>query len=87
MGNRHRKEIGEITPLEESFRQDGFLQPIGVTKKLEIDFGEQRWQRTDIGPSARISLSLGRSVTHMTAILKNRVKRIAVILSPDTRLR
>ena len=42
VGHRHRKEMGDLTSLADSIRQDGFLQPIGVTEKLELVFGERR---------------------------------------------
>ena len=44
VGTRHRKDMGDLTSLAESIRQDGFLQPIGVTDKLELIFGERRLQ-------------------------------------------
>lgn len=42
IGHRHRKDMGDFTSLADSIRQDGFLQPIGVTEKLELVFGERR---------------------------------------------
>ena len=42
VGSRHRKEMGDLTSLAESIRQEGLLQPIGVTDKLELVFGERR---------------------------------------------
>jgi len=42
VGHRHRKDMGDLTSLANSIRQDGFLQPIGVTEKLELVFGERR---------------------------------------------
>ena len=42
VGSRHRKEMGDLTPLAESIRQEGLLQPIGVTDQLELVFGERR---------------------------------------------
>ena len=42
VGNRHRKVMGDLTPLAESIRQDGLLQPIGVTDRLDLVFGERR---------------------------------------------
>src|SRR5450755_3426259 len=42
VGSRHRKEMGDLTSLAESIRQEGLLQPIGVTEKLELVFGERR---------------------------------------------
>ena len=42
VGNRHRKDMGDLTDLTESIRQEGLLQPIGVTERLELVFGERR---------------------------------------------
>ena len=42
MGSRHRKDMGDLTTLAESIRQEGLLQPIGVTDRLELVFGERR---------------------------------------------
>ncbi|GDX27213.1 hypothetical protein LBMAG12_15870 [Actinomycetes bacterium] len=42
VGSRHRKDMGDLTSLAESIRQEGLLQPIGVTEKLELVFGERR---------------------------------------------
>jgi len=42
VGNRHRKDTGDLTSLAESIREEGLLQPIGVTEKLELVFGERR---------------------------------------------
>jgi hypothetical protein len=40
--HRHRKDMGDLTGLAESIRQEGLLQPIGVTDRLELVFGERR---------------------------------------------
>ena len=42
VGSRHRKDMGDLTSLAESIRQEGLLQPIGVTEKLQLIFGERR---------------------------------------------
>lgn len=42
VGHRHRKDMGDLKSLADSIRQVGFLQPIGVTEKLELVFGERR---------------------------------------------
>jgi hypothetical protein len=34
--------MGDLTTLADSIRQEGLLQPIGVTDRLELVFGEQR---------------------------------------------
>ncbi len=42
VGSRHRKDMGDLTTLAESIRQEGLLHPIGVTDRLELVFGERR---------------------------------------------
>lgn len=42
VGTRHRKDMGDLTFLAESIRQEGLLQPIGVSEKMELVFGERR---------------------------------------------
>lgn len=42
VGNRHRKDMGNLTDLADSIRQEGLLQPIGVTDRLDLVFGERR---------------------------------------------
>ena len=42
VGNRHRKDMGDLTSLADSIKEEGLLQPIGVTEKLELVFGERR---------------------------------------------
>jgi hypothetical protein len=39
VGQRHRRDMGNLTTLAESIRQEGLLQPIGVTDRLELVFG------------------------------------------------
>ena len=34
--------MGDLVDLAESIRQEGLLQPIGVTERLELVFGERR---------------------------------------------
>ena len=46
VGNRHRKDMGDLTSLADSIRQDGLLQPSGVTDSLELVFGERRLRAT-----------------------------------------
>src|ERR1017187_10076260 len=46
VGNRHRKEMGSLTSLADSIRQEGLLQPIGFTEELELVFGERRLRAT-----------------------------------------
>ena len=40
VGNRHRKDMGDLVDLAESIRQEGLLQAIGVTDLLELVFGD-----------------------------------------------
>jgi ParB-like chromosome segregation protein Spo0J len=42
VGQRHRRDMGDLTALADSIRQEGLLQPIGVTDRLELVFGERR---------------------------------------------
>jgi ParB-like chromosome segregation protein Spo0J len=42
IGPRHRRDMGDLTTLAESIRQEGLLQPIGVTEKMDLVFGERR---------------------------------------------
>ena len=42
VGTRHRKEMGDLTSLADGIKEGGLLQPIGVTEKLELVFGERR---------------------------------------------
>jgi hypothetical protein len=46
VGSRHRKDMGDLTSLAESIRQEGLLQPIGVTEDLRLVFGERRVRAT-----------------------------------------
>ena len=46
VGIRHRKDMGDLAGLAESIRQEGLLQPIGVTDRLELVFGERRLRAT-----------------------------------------
>ena len=45
---RHRKDMGDLTTLAKSIRQEGLLQPIGVTDRLELVFGERRLRATRV---------------------------------------
>ena len=40
VGRRHRRDMGDLTALADSIRQEGLLQPVGVTDRLELVFGE-----------------------------------------------
>jgi DNA modification methylase len=42
VGSRHRHDMGDLAGLADSIRQEGLLQPIGVTDRLELVFGERR---------------------------------------------
>jgi hypothetical protein len=38
VGRRHRRDMGDLTALADSIRQEGMLQPVGVTDRLELVF-------------------------------------------------
>lgn len=42
IGDRFRKELGDIAGLADSIKEQGLLQPIGVTDRNELVFGERR---------------------------------------------
>ena len=42
IGKRHRRDMGDLTSLADSIRRLGLLQPIGVTDKFRLVFGERR---------------------------------------------
>jgi ParB-like chromosome segregation protein Spo0J len=42
VGQRHRREMGDMAGLAVSIRQEVLLQPIGVTDRLELVFGQRR---------------------------------------------
>ena len=42
LGNRHRKDMGDIEALAQSIQEEGLLQPIGITPDKELVFGERR---------------------------------------------
>lgn len=42
IGDRHRKDMGDLKSLAKSIQEESLLQPIGVTDKLELVFGERR---------------------------------------------
>src|SRR5450631_1928903 len=42
VGNRHRKDMGSLKELAQSIKEEGLLQPIGVTEDMELVFGERR---------------------------------------------
>jgi hypothetical protein len=42
MGNRHRKEMGNLQSLADSIAALGLLHPIGITPDRELIFGERR---------------------------------------------
>ena len=46
VGSRHRHDMGDLAGLADSIRQEGLLQPIGVTDRLELVFGERRLSAT-----------------------------------------
>jgi len=42
IGERHRKEMGDLEALAESIATEGLLQPIGITEDGELVFGQRR---------------------------------------------
>jgi len=42
LGERHRKEMGDLEALAESIATEGLLQPIGITEACELVFGQRR---------------------------------------------
>jgi DNA modification methylase len=41
-GRRHRKDFGDLKSLAQSIKEEGLLQPVGVTKDMKLVFGERR---------------------------------------------
>jgi ParB-like chromosome segregation protein Spo0J len=42
IGERHRKDLGDLQSLADSIAQEGLLQPIGLTRNFDLVFGERR---------------------------------------------
>ncbi|MCX5495407.1 ParB N-terminal domain-containing protein [Kaistia dalseonensis] len=42
VGERHRKDMGDLKALAENIREQGLLQPIGITEDKVLVFGERR---------------------------------------------
>lgn len=42
LGRRHRKDMGDLKSLAASIKEEGLLQPIGVTSDMQLVFGERR---------------------------------------------
>jgi len=42
LGERHRKDMGDLNALASSIAQEGLLQPIGITEDNTLVFGERR---------------------------------------------
>ena len=42
IGERHRKDLGDLSELAESIKSAGLLQPIGITEEHLLVFGERR---------------------------------------------
>ena len=57
IGKRHRKDMGDLTSLADSIRHDGLLQPIGVTDKFRLVFGERRLRATTGHPQEEDDLA------------------------------
>jgi DNA modification methylase len=41
-GRRHRKDFGDLKSLAQSIKEEGLLQPVGVTADMKLVFGERR---------------------------------------------
>lgn len=57
IGARHRKDMGDLGPLAMSIKDNGLLQPIGISSDNELVFGERRlracrdvlgWEEIDV---------------------------------------
>ena len=48
VGNRHRRDMGDIDSLAKSIERQGLLQPIGVTQDNELVFGARRIEAFNI---------------------------------------
>ena len=42
LGERHRKDMGDLATLADSIKTEGLLQPIGVTPQDDLVFGYRR---------------------------------------------
>lgn len=42
IGDRYRKDVGDIEALAASIKKQGLLQPIGINENNELVFGERR---------------------------------------------
>lgn len=42
VGRRHRKDMGDLKSLAQSIKEEGLLQPVGVTSDMKLVFGERR---------------------------------------------
>jgi hypothetical protein len=42
IGSRHRKDLGDLRALARSIREEGLLQPVGITEDGEFVFGARR---------------------------------------------
>lgn len=42
IGDRHRRDLGDINALADSIKSLGLLQPVGVNTKLQLIWGERR---------------------------------------------
>jgi len=48
VGQRHRKDMGDLHALGDSINQLGLLQPIGVTSKMQLVWGERRLKACEL---------------------------------------
>jgi hypothetical protein len=80
VGSRHRKDMGDLRTLADSIRQQGMLQPIGVTDQLELVFGERRLRAVRDIPKQKTILARAVSGRHAGA---RPPPRSGPIQSPD----
>ena len=68
IGNRHRKDMGDLQELADSIDSLGLLQPIGITPGKELIFGERRikavgellgWDRIEAKTIKLASMTIG----------------------------
>jgi len=48
VGERHRKDLGDLQELAKSIQEQGLLQPIGITEDHKLVFGERRLRACEL---------------------------------------
>ena len=54
IGERHRKDLGDLTELAESIKDLGVLQPVGLTKDNELIFGRRRVEASRLAGLSKV---------------------------------